>query len=382
MQSFTMESHEIKRFLKENERNFRMSMKGVRISALQEPVLSMLQFAAIASLVWYGGYEVASGHMNGANLVAFFTGIALLIDPIMALSRLYTSTQQSFASAERVFTILDTESTVKDKINAKVLDKIIGQVEFKNVTFNYDARESNALNDVNVKVEPGKIVALVGPSGSGKSTFVNLILRFYDPIEGDVFVDGYNIKDISVSSLREGIGVVPQETLLFSTTVKENIKYGKVSATDDEVVMAAKQANAHDFIEELSEKYNTLVGERGIRLSGGQRQRIAIARAILRNPRILILDEATSSLDTQSERLVQSALQTLMKGRTTFVIAHRLSTVLFADRILVFDKGHIIEAGKHEELLSRSGLYKKLYEMQFIDPREKREEETDRGLGQ
>lgn len=366
VQSFTMESHEIKKFLKENEKNFQMNMKGVRISALQEPITSLLQFVAVATLVWYGGYEVAKGHLSGPNLVSFFTGIALLIDPVIALSRIYTATQQSFASAERVFAILDIEPTIKDKKNAMVLQDIKGQIEFRNVSFSYDVKEKKALKNINIKVNPGEIIALVGPSGAGKSTFVNLIMRFYDPVEGQIFLDGYDLRDISIVSLREKMGVVPQETLLFSTDIKENIKYGKVDATDEEITNAAKVANAHEFIENLKDKYETLVGERGIRLSGGQRQRISIARAILRDPKILILDEATSSLDIQSERLVQNALERLMKGRTTFVIAHRLSTVLFSDRILVFDDGEIIESGKHEELIERSGLYKKLYDMQFV----------------
>jgi subfamily B ATP-binding cassette protein MsbA len=367
VKSFTMEKHEVKRFSDESDRSFWIALRAAAVHATQTPLLSFMQTLAIVAVVWYGSFEVISGRLAPSNLIAFFTGIALLADPIAKLSKMNMVIQKSLASAERIFEMLDISKTIKESPNAIKLDKVDGAIEFKNISFQYDPKEAPALEDINISVKPGEIIALVGPSGAGKTTFVNLIPRFYDPERGSILVDGKDIKGCQLYSLRKQMGIVPQETLLFSGSLRDNIAYGKIDATDDEVINAAKMANAHEFIKDLSDGYNTSVGERGVRLSGGQRQRIAIARAILRDPRILILDEATSSLDTESERLVQDALEKLMKGRTTFVIAHRLSTVQIADRILVLKDGRIEEEGSHKQLIEKDGLYKKLYEMQFRD---------------
>jgi subfamily B ATP-binding cassette protein MsbA len=268
------------------------------------------------------------------------------------------------AGAERVFGIMDMPEAIADKPEAKAMPAVKGYVEFDDVTFGYKD-DIPALEHISFKAEPGQMIAFVGPSGAGKSTIANLIPRFYDVNGGAIRIDGQDVRDVTMSSLREQIGIVPQETMLFSTTVRENIRYGRLDATDDDIVQAAKDANAHEFIMQLPEGYDTKIGERGLNLSGGQRQRIAIARAILKNPQLLILDEATSALDTESEKIVQAALDRLMVGRTSFVIAHRLSTIFNADQIYVIEKGHIREHGTHEELLALGGLYSSLYNIQF-----------------
>lgn len=273
--------------------------------------------------------------------------------------------QIALVSAKRVFSILDTLPTIKDSPSAKDILNVQGEVVFKDVSFKYESNENMILNNINIRCKAGEVIAIVGHSGAGKSTLVSLIPRFYDPIQGEIFLDGRNLKEYKILSYRKYIGIVPQETLLFSGTIKENIAYGKMDATDQQVEKVAEMANAHDFIMSFPDKYNTIIGEKGIRLSGGERQRVAIARAFLRDPRILILDEATSSLDSESEHLVQEALEKLMKSRTTFVIAHRLSTVRFANRIIVIDKGEIVEQGSHDELINRGGAYKRLYDMQL-----------------
>jgi len=373
VKSFTMESREVKMFTDESETSFWISMREAAINATSTPILAMIQASVVLAIVWFGAYEVIAGNLSPNDLIAFFTGVALLADPISKLSRMNLTIQKALASAERVFEIADIASEVKVRPDAKKIEKIKGAVEFKDLSFQYDINEAHALNNINVKVNAGEIIALVGPSGAGKTTFVNMIPRFYDPTQGALFIDGIDLRDCDLYSLRRHIGIVPQETVLFSDTIGGNIAYGKLDATEAEIIAAAKMANAHDFILSMPQGYNTYVGERGTRLSGGQRQRIAIARALLRDPRILILDEATSSLDTESERLVQDALEKLMKGRTTFVIAHRLSTVQIADRILVFKDARIIEEGTHRELLDKGGLYKRLYEMQFRDDRKPKE---------
>jgi subfamily B ATP-binding cassette protein MsbA len=373
IKAFTMEAHEAKKFAEESDASLWISLRQAAINATSTPILSFIQSLAVLGVVWYGAYQVVSGTLSASSLIAFFTGVALLADPVSKLSKMNITIQRALASAERIFEIADIVPSVREKPNAKKLEKIDGSVEFRGVFFHYDKSEGEALKDINVKVKPGEIIALVGPSGAGKTTFANLIPRFYDPTKGKVLIDGINLEDCELYSLRRRMGIVPQETMLFSGTIRHNILCGDFDATEERVVTAAKMANAHDFITEFPEGYNTYVGERGIRLSGGQRQRIAIARALLRDPRILILDEATSSLDTESERLVQDALEKLMKGRTTFVIAHRLSTVQIADRILVFKDARIIEEGTHRELLDKGGLYKRLYEMQFRDDRKPKE---------
>jgi len=302
--------------------------------------------------------------ITAGSLVAFLTYAVNLANPIKRLSRIYGRLQKAMAAVDRIFLVLDLPETVNDKPNSIELPPIKGNVSVENVTFSYDGVH-NALENVNFEVKSGQMIAFVGPSGAGKSTIANLIPRFYDVTSGAIKIDGYDIRDVKIDSLREQIGIVPQETLLFSTTVMENIRYGRLNATDEEVIAAARAANAEKFILELPNGYETQIGERGLNLSGGQRQRMAIARAMLKNPQILILDEATSALDTESEKIVQSALDELMKGRTSFVIAHRLSTIFGADKIFVIDKGKICESGTHKELLALNGVYSNLYNIQF-----------------
>jgi len=365
VKAFSMENESLKRFTRENERNFKFAMKNVRIAALQEPVFGFLQFIAIVVIFWYGFTQVVVGQMELSQLIAFITGIFLLVDPIITLSKVYSKIQQSLASAERVFQVMDIIPTVQDKKNAIELDKLDGKIEFKNVSFSYNDGDGIVLKNMSVVINPGETVALVGPSGSGKTTFINLVSRFYDVNEGALLIDDIDIRDIKKSSYINFLGIVPQETILFRGSVENNIAYGKPGATREEVVKAAQVANAEEFILKMKNKYVTRIGEKGQKLSGGQKQRMAIARAVLKNPKILILDEATSSLDNESEQLVQDALDKLMKNRTTLVIAHRLSTIINADRILVIVKGEIAEQGTHEELLKNNGMYKKLYEKNF-----------------
>lgn len=302
--------------------------------------------------------------MTAGSLVAFLTYAVNLANPVKRLSRVYGSLQRAMAAVDRVFHVLDLPETIKDAPDAKPLPATQGHVEFHDVSFEYK-KGVPALVDVSLEARPGQMVAFVGPSGAGKSTIANLIPRFYDVTQGAITIDGHDIRDVTVASLRSQIGIVPQETMLFSATVRENIRYGRLDATDEEVEAAARAANADAFIRALPKGYDTAVGERGLNLSGGQRQRISIARAILKNPRILILDEATSALDTESEKIVQAALDKLMEGRTSFVIAHRLSTIFDADQIFVIDGGQVKERGTHEELLKQGGLYSYLYSIQF-----------------
>ena len=366
VKSFAMEDQEIKKFREESEKSFWLTLKQVQINVTQTPLLAFIQLAGIALIIWFGGFEVVSGKLDPSSLIAFFAGIALIADPISKLGDNSSVIQRSLASAIRIFEIIDLEPTVKEKPNAKEL-AVKGALEFKDVSFRYEGGRELILDSVSLQAHPGQIVALVGRSGAGKTTLINLIPRFYDPTAGRILIDGQDLSDLKLPHFRKQIGIVSQETILFRGTIRDNILYGKSDATDGEVINASKAANAHSFIIEFPNGYETRAGERGMELSGGQRQRIAIARALLRNPKILIFDEATSSLDTESERLVQDAMDKLMKGRTTFVIAHRLSTVQHADKILVLDRGKIVESGRHDELLKKDGLYKKLYEMQFKD---------------
>jgi ATP-binding cassette, subfamily B, bacterial MsbA len=372
VKSFTTENHEIKRFNDEVDKSFWLTMKEVQIDATQKPLLELIQTVVITLVVWYGAYEVIAGTISINNLISFFVGVGLIATPIATIGKITLMLQRSFAAAERIFEVLDTKPTITETKNAKELPEIKGAVEYKNVSFHYE-KDTPILKNISLKTSPGEIIAIVGRSGAGKSTFVNLIPRFYDVTDGSVTIDGTDVRQCPLFSLRKQIGIVHQDTVLFLGTIRDNISYGKFDATDDEVMAAAKAANIHDFIMSLPNKYGTLVGERGTLLSGGEKQRVSIARAILRAPRILILDEATSSLDTESERLVQDALERLVKGRTTFIIAHRLSTVQVADRILVFDKGEIIEQGTHKELITKGGTYKKLYDMQFRDDADENE---------
>ena len=364
VKSFVRENYEIERFDRENNLNFQASMKNAQLTSLLTPTVEFLAAVAVTLIVWFGGYEVIHGVMSAGSLVAFLTYAVNLANPIKRLSRIYGRIQQAMAAVDRIFAVLDMEEPVNDKKDAVKLPKVFGHVSVDNVTFSYDGLH-NALENVSFDVEPGQMIAFVGPSGAGKSTIANLIPRFYDVTDGAIKIDGLDIRDVTLNSLREQIGIVPQETLLFSTTVMENIRYGRLDATDDEVIEAAKAANADNFIRDLPNGYQTQIGERGLNLSGGQRQRMAIARAMLKNPQILILDEATSALDTESEKIVQSALDKLMHGRTSFVIAHRLSTIFGANQIFVIDKGRICEHGTHNELLSLGGVYAHLYNIQF-----------------
>lgn len=364
VKSFVREPYEIARFKEQNELNFQAAMKNVQLMSLLTPTVEFLAALAVTVIVWFGGYEVVNGVMTAGSLIAFLTYAVNLANPVKRISRVYGNIQKAMAAADRVFTVLDMDERIKNKDGAARLPAIQGHVSLEHVCFSYK-KDAETLHDLTLEAEPGQMIALVGPSGGGKSTIANLIPRFYDVDSGNVKIDGYDVRDVTMESLREQIGIVPQETMLFSTTVLDNIRYGRLDATDEETVLAAKAANADEFIMALPEGYNTKIGERGLNLSGGQRQRIAIARAILKNPRVLILDEATSALDTESEKIVQAALDKLMIGRTSFVIAHRLSTIFNADQIFVIDNGQIREHGTHQELLASNGLYSNLYNIQF-----------------
>ena len=364
VKSFVREEYEIKRFINQNILNFQAAMKNVQLTSLLTPTVEFLAAVSVTFIVGFGGYEVVNGQMTAGALVAFLTYAVNLANPVKRLARVYGNLQRAMAAVDRVFAVIDLPEPIRDKEDAKELPKIEGHVKVDHVTFGYK-EGVNALEDVSLEVKPGQMIAFVGPSGAGKSTIANLIPRFYEINSGAISIDGQDIRDVTVASLREQIGIVPQETMLFSTTVMENIRYGRLDATDEEVIEAAKAANADVFIRELPQGYDTPIGERGLNLSGGQRQRMSIARAILKNPRILILDEATSALDTESEKIVQAALDSLMVGRTSFVIAHRLSTIFNADQIYVIDGGRIKEHGTHEELLAKNGLYSHLYNIQF-----------------
>lgn len=363
VKSFTMEKEEIEKFRAENKKGFNISMQAVQILSTQSPVIALLQAIAAVSIVWYGGIEIVNGHLTLPQLISFATALGIMTDPGSTLSKAFAIIQQGMASIKRIFEIIDIKPTVADSKTARALPKVSGLVEFKNVSFAYE--KEIVLKDINLSVPAGESIALVGRTGAGKSTLVNLIPRFYDPTEGEVLVDGHDLRDVTLESLRRQIAIVPQEIALFQGTIMDNIKYGKPDAAEAEIITAARQANAHAFISDLADRYNTQVGERGAKLSGGERQRIAIARAILRNPRILILDEATSSLDAETEALIREALEKLMQGRTTFIVAHRLYTVEKANRVVVLDDGKIVEIGPHRDLIVRGGLYKKLYEIQF-----------------
>ena len=364
IKSFVREDYEVDRFDVENRANFRANMKNAQLMATLTPVVELVAAIGVTMIIWYGGNNVINGTITAGSLVAFLTYAVNISNPIKRLTRVIGNIQKALAAAQRVFMIIDMPEEIAESRDAKQLPEVSGKVEFQNVSFAYDDK-GNVITDLSFSVKPGEVIAIVGPSGAGKSTIANLLPRFYDVNKGDIKIDGHSVREVTLDSLREQVGIVPQETMLFNGSVYNNILYGRLDATKEEIEAAAKAANAHDFIMQLTDGYETKLGDRGVNLSGGQRQRIAIARAILKNPRILILDEATSALDTESERVVQEALDRLMVGRTSFVIAHRLSTVKNADKILVLEKGNLVESGTHDELLALDGMYAHLYKIQY-----------------
>ncbi|OGL42706.1 MAG: lipid A export permease/ATP-binding protein MsbA [Candidatus Schekmanbacteria bacterium RBG_16_38_10] len=363
--AFGMEEHETQRFKDENKRFMKLRLKTIKYDELSSPINEFLGSIGIGFVIWYGGHQVLAGESSPGAFFSFLAACVLMYNPIKKLNSANAGIQESMASAERVFRLLDTEPSVKERDGAIAINEIKEGIEFNNVSFRY--QEEIVLMGINLKVKSGEVVAVVGESGGGKSTLVSLIPRFYDVTDGRITFDGVDIRDLLFLSIRRLTAVVSQETFLFNDTIRNNIAYlpERESIPLDAVVAAAKAANAHDFISAMPEGYNTVIGERGIRLSGGQKQRLSIARALLKNAPILILDEATSSLDAESEYLVQEALNRLMVGRTTLVIAHRLSTIQHADRILVLSRGSIVEEGRHDELLKRNGEYARLYNRQF-----------------
>ncbi|NWJ45973.1 MAG: ABC transporter ATP-binding protein [Chloroflexi bacterium] len=364
--AFTRESYEIGRYKSGIGQVYAAAMRRIRLQSGFVALITFLSFSAIIVVLWFGGQQVLDGHLTPGELVSILIYMGVVAGPIGTLTGLFSEFQKALGGAERIFNLLDEPASVTDLPDAKPLAQGSGNMRFEEVFFDYDER-SSVLRGVSFEAKQGQVVALVGPSGAGKTTIANLIPRFYDPKMGRITLDGHDIRDVTLKSLREQIGIVPQEPVLFGTTVLQNIAYGRLEASRAEIEEAARGANAHQFIEKLPDGYETLVGERGVKLSGGQRQRIAIARAILRNPRILILDEATSSLDNESESLVQEALDRLMKDRTTIVIAHRLTTIEKANKIVVMDKGELVEEGTHADLIEREGLYYRLYTRNFQD---------------
>ncbi|TAJ80630.1 ABC transporter ATP-binding protein, partial [bacterium] len=365
VKAFGMEEYEITRFREENQKVFKQSIRGSRIQAVVTPAMELLASFAIGAVVWYGGSSVIAGGRTQGEFMAFMTAMFLMYQPFKHLTKTYTTIQQGIAGAERIFEIMDEESEIKERPGARPAPGFSRMIGFHDVSFGYGRKL--VLNNINLKIRAGEMVALVGMSGVGKSTLADLIPRFYDVTSGRITIDGTDIREATLQSLRSQIGIVSQHTFLFNDTVRNNIAYGDPSKNMEHIVAAAKAAHAHDFIMAMPQGYDTAIGEMGMRLSGGQRQRLAIARALLKDAPILILDEATSSLDTDSERLVQEALENLMIRRTTLVIAHRLSTIRKATRIVVLVDGAIVEEGTHEELLSRQSEYNRLYTLQLLE---------------
>ena len=365
VKAFGMEEHENRRFARENERQFRLTMKSVTVRAISSPLMEFLGGLGIAAIIFWGGYQVIEGTSTPGTFFSFLAALLMLYEPVKRLTNVNNTIQQGLAGAERIFQVLDTEPGIRNRPGAAELPPIREGISIEGVTFRYE--EDPVLRDVSLKIRAGEAVAFVGMSGGGKTTLVNLIPRFYDVSEGRVAIDGTDIRNVTLESLRAQIGIVTQQTILFNDTVRGNIAYGDVRRSDEDVVRAAMAANAHDFIQRLPQGYDTVIGEQGVKLSGGERQRISIARALLKDAPILILDEATSSLDTESEIEVQDALEKLMRGRTTLVIAHRLSTIRNADRIVALVDGRIVEEGTHESLLEKKGEYFKLHNLQFKD---------------
>ncbi|WP_019588687.1 ABC transporter ATP-binding protein [Deinococcus apachensis] len=372
VQSFTAENLERGRYGQGMTRAFGVALRRNRLQAVMAGTMSFLTFGSLAVVLWYGGRQVMAGSLTPGNLVTFLIYALQVGGTVAALTGIFNQFQEALGASGRIFELLDERSDLPEPATPLGLTRAEGRVTFDHVSFQYG--DVPTLRDVSFDVPAGQVVALVGPSGAGKTTLVNLIPRFWDVMSGSLRVDGQDVRDYGLADLRAQVGLVPQETLLFSGSIEENIRYGRPDATFEEVEAAARAANAHAFISAFPQGYATIVGERGVKLSGGQRQRVAIARALLKDPRILILDEATSALDNESEALVQAALETLMQGRTTFVIAHRLSTIRGADRILVLNAGEVVEDGTHAELIASGGLYRDLYELQFRKEQEERAE--------
>ncbi|HJS18460.1 MAG TPA: ABC transporter ATP-binding protein [Anaerolineales bacterium] len=367
VRAFAREDYEIKRFDTANKEVFKTWVYVIDEWSKIMPTTNWLTAVSVMLILWFGGQMVMEGSLTVGAIVAFNAYVLMMAEPAQQLTGLVNAGGEAAAGAQRVFEVLDSQPAIQSPENAITLLDLHGEVELRNVGLKYRDEKTASLEEINTRVEPNQIVALIGPTGSGKSSFVSLIPRFYDVTEGAVLIDGVDVRSMDLVALRRQIGIVLQTSLLFSDTIKANIAYGRPEAGMDEVVAAAKAAQAHNFIEGFTNGYETIVGERGVTLSGGQRQRVAIARALLMDPRILILDDSTSSVDTQTEKLIQTALDALMEGRTTFVIAHRLSTVRRADMILVMDRGRIVARGTHEELLALGGLYEEIYDLQLID---------------
>lgn len=370
VKAFGMELWEMNRFRRAARRLFRANLKSVRVQAISSPLMDALGSVGIALLLLLGRGRILHHEMTAGSFIAFLVAVFTLYDPVRKFALFYNSFQQALGASEDIFKFMDAQDDVREKRRAFVLNGFHEEIQFENVGFGYigeDGETAQVLHDVNLTVKPGEVIALVGPSGAGKSSLVNLIPRFFDVNEGRIMIDGHDLRDVTIASLREQIGKVTQETVLFNDTVRNNIAYGQPDVPLSKVEEAARMALAHDFILRMPDGYNTRIGEKGARLSGGERQRLAIARAILKNAPILILDEATSALDTESEQFVQAALANLMQYRTVFVIAHRLSTVRRATKIVVLERGKIIETGTHDELIRKSGTYRRLYDMQFGD---------------
>ncbi len=376
VKGFARGPHEIERFHGKSQEVFERRIDIIRHFSINFPSMSTIVFASTALILWFGGQEVLAGRMTIGTLVAFNGYVAMLGNPARRVGFFVNQLSEAVASAERIFELLDEPISIRSPKDAIELDRLEGQVEFENVSFRYPNSDEYVLREINLEAAPGQMIALLGKTGSGKTTMVNLIPRFYDVprTRGRVLVDGTDVRTVNLESLRSQIGIVLQESLLFSATIRENIAYGRRDATEEDIVAVAKAARAHRFITEFADGYDTVVGERGTTLSGGQRQRVAIARALLMDPRILILDDSTSSVDTETEYLIQQALQTLMAGRTTFVIAQRLQTLIDADQILVLDGGRIVQRGTHETLIADGGLYKEIYDLQLRDQERLRRE--------
>jgi len=372
IKAFSREEHEFERFDEKNQKNFESRLKLGILFRVFRPIINFLNQIGTLVVLCFGSLQVYRGLISPGIFVTFFRYLPRLYNPITGFSRFYHQIQRALASSERVFEVLDTEPEIEDIPDAIELKEVEGHVEFEHVNFSYD-EESQVLQDINLEAQPGEMIAFVGPSGAGKTTLTNLIPRFYDPTEGSILIDGHNLKKIKAKILRKNIGIVQQDPFLFNDSIKNNISYGNLQASEEEIKKAAKAANCHQFIKDFSEGYETQIGERGVKLSGGQKQRVSIARAILADPKILILDEATSSVDTETEILIQKAIDNLVKNRTTFVIAHRLSTIQGADMIVVMDKGQIVETGNHQDLIEKEGLYRKLHDMQFYATLKNRE---------